>query len=137
MVLYCILAVVITPPLCQLLFKALPGAGGVGFNVSAIIVSLLVTVFLPLAAGLVTHQFAPKVAARLLRPVKVSSLVILLALVVLIIVDQYDALAALGPLVFVAMMLCTEGALAIGYALGGPGMDTRRALGLGTWASRC
>lgn len=132
MVLYCMLAVVITPPLCQLLFSALPDAGGVEFNVGAIIVSLLLTVFLPLSVGLAIHEFAPRLAARLLRPVNVSSLVILLALVVLIFVEQYDALAALGPLVFAVMFLCTEGALAIGYALGGPGRDTRRALGLGT-----
>lgn len=132
MVIYCVLAVVVTPPLCQLLFTMLPDAGEVAFDVGAIILSLLITVFVPLAAGLLIHELAPKVAARLLRPVNLGSLVVLLVLVALIFVDQYEELTALGVVVFSAMILSTEIPLAIGYVLGGPGGDTRRAIGMGT-----
>lgn len=132
MVIYCVLAVVVTPPLCQLLFRALPDAGGVEFDVGAIMLSLLITVFLPLAVGLGIHEVAPKVAARLLRPVNLGSLVILLVLVGLIFFDQHEELTALGAVVFTAMILSTEIPLVIGYALGGPGTDTRRAIGMGT-----
>lgn len=132
MVIYCILAVFLTPPLCQLLFTMLPGAGEVDFDVGAIIVSLLITVFAPLAIGLAIHELAPKVAARLLRPVNALSLVVLLVLVVLISTDQYGELSALGVIVFSAMILSTEIPFAIGYGLGGPDADTRRAIGMGT-----
>ncbi len=132
MVIYCVLAVFLTPPLCQLLFTFLPEAGDVEFNVGAIILSLLITVFAPLAAGLAIHEFAPKVAARLSRAVNLSSLAILVAVVVLIFVDQYEELAGLGVMVFLAMILSTEIALAIGYLLGGPKTATRRAIGMGT-----
>ncbi|MDH3201695.1 MAG: bile acid:sodium symporter [Myxococcales bacterium] len=132
MVIYCVLAVFLTPPLCRLLFTMLPGAGEVEFDVAAIILSLVITVFAPLAIGLAIHEFAPKVAARLLRPVNVSSLVILVVAVVLILSDQYEELSALGVIVFSAMILSTEIPLAVGYALGGPGTDTRRAIGMGT-----
>ncbi len=132
MVIYCVLAVFLTPPLCRWLFTMLPGAGEVEFDVGAIILSLVITVFAPLAMGLAIHEFAPKVAARLLRPVNVSSLVILVVAVVLIFFDQYEELSALGVTVFSAMILSTEIPLAVGYALGGPGTDTRRAIGMGT-----
>ncbi len=128
MVMYCVLAVFLTPPLCRLLFTMLPGAGEVEFDVGAIILSLLITVFAPLAIGLAIHEFAPKVAARLLRPVNVSSLVILVVAVALI----FSELSALGVIVFSAMILSTEIPLAVGYVLGGPGTDTRRAIGMGT-----
>ncbi|MCZ6869199.1 MAG: bile acid:sodium symporter [Gammaproteobacteria bacterium] len=132
MVIYSILAVVVTPVLCRLLFRALPNADAVEFNIVAIIISLLLTVFLPLSIGIAIHSLTPKLAARLSRPVNVSSLVILGVAVVLIFIDRFEALSALEWKVFLAMILSTEISLAIGYALGGPSVSTRRSIGLGT-----
>jgi BASS family bile acid:Na+ symporter len=131
-VIYSILAVVVTPVLCRALFLALPDAGAVEFNVVALILSLLVTVFLPLVIGLSIRSLSPALAARLQRPVSLGSLGILLVAVVLILIDQLGALAALGWRAFAAMILSTEVALVIGFVLGGPGAPTRRSIGLGT-----
>jgi BASS family bile acid:Na+ symporter len=131
-VIYSILAVVVTPVLCRALFLALPDAGAVEFNVVALILSLLVTVFLPLVIGLSIRSLSSTLAAQLQRPVSLGSLGILLVAVVLILIDQLGALAALGWRAFAAMILSTEVALVIGFVLGGPGAPTRRSIGLGT-----
>ena len=55
MVIYSLLAVVVTPPLCGALFAALPGASEVSFDVGAMMLSLLLTVLLPLSIGLSIH----------------------------------------------------------------------------------
>jgi BASS family bile acid:Na+ symporter len=94
---------------------------------------LLVTMLLPLAAGMTVKNRSERWAARV-RPVfeKVSNVSMILAVALLVglnfgaMIGTFGTGAVAVGTVFVAL------ALAVGYALGGPAPGTRSVLGLGT-----
>ena len=94
---------------------------------------LLVTMLLPLAAGMTVKNRSGRWAGRV-RPAfeKVSNVSMILAVALLVglnfgaLIGTFGTGAAASGTVFVAL------ALAAGYALGGPAPDTRSVLGLGT-----
>ena len=132
LVIYSMLAVIVCPLICKILFLALPGAGDVQIDLIQLAKSLVVSVFLPLSLGIAIKAFAPKVADRMLHPIEVMSRVAILAVVGLVLYLQFEVLKELGVTVLLALVLATEIPLWIGYWLGGPGQDTRRSLAMGT-----
>lgn len=97
--------------------------------------TILVTIVLPLLAGVVVTHFAPS-ATRFAGPLRLGATVLLAlgALVVLWKVAPKIADVATGP-VMLAILLMTLFGLAVGHLLGGPEIGNRHALAVAT-ASR-
>jgi BASS family bile acid:Na+ symporter len=96
----------------------------------AIARTLLVAQLLPLAVGLAVHHSAPGFTARIVRPVGVVANVLLLVLIGLIVVTQFDMLAAIRARAWAGMAALFATSLAIGWLCGTGGAATRKASAL-------
>jgi BASS family bile acid:Na+ symporter len=94
---------------------------------------LLVTMLLPLAAGMAVRRGSGRWAARL-RPVfgLVSNVSMVLAVALLVGLNFGAMLGTFGSGAVAVGVLFVAISLAVGYALGGPAPGTRSVLGLGT-----
>ena len=106
---------------------------GVAVNPAKIARSLFLLMLLPLAGALaVKARFA--VAAARTKPVldRVSNLSLILLVVLITAANINNVLAVFGTHGILAGLLFIAVGFGIGWLLGGPGMDTRRVLALGT-----
>jgi bile acid:Na+ symporter, BASS family len=106
---------------------------GVSVNPAKIARSLFLLMLLPLAGALaVKARFA--VAAARLKPVldRVSNLSLILLVLLITAANINNVLAVFGTHGILAGLLFIAVGFGIGWLLGGPGMDTRRVLALGT-----
>ena len=106
---------------------------GVSVNPAKIARSLFLLMLLPLAGGLaVKARFA--VAAARTKPVldKVSNLSLILLVLLITATNINNVLAVFGTRGILAALLFIAVGFGVGWLLGGPGMDTRRVLALGT-----
>jgi BASS family bile acid:Na+ symporter len=106
---------------------------GVSVDPLKIVRSLILLMLLPLAVGLAIKARLGVTAARvkpLLDLVSNLSLILLTALIWIVnfdkILGMFGTRAILGSILFIVLGYC------IGHLLGGPGLDTRRVLALGT-----
>jgi BASS family bile acid:Na+ symporter len=106
---------------------------GVSVNPAKIARSLFLLMLLPLAGALaVKARFA--VAAARTKPVldRVSNLSLMLLVVLITAANINNVLAVFGTHGILAGLLFIALGFGMGWLLGGPGMDTRRVLALGT-----
>ena len=106
---------------------------GVAVNPAKIARSLFLLMLLPLAGALaVKARFA--VAAARTKPVldRVSNLSLILLVVLITAANINNVLAVFGTRGILAGLLFIAVGFGMGWVLGGPGMDTRRVLALGT-----
>jgi len=106
---------------------------GVSVNPAKIARSLFLLMLLPLAGALaVKARFA--VAAARTKPVldRVSNLSLILLVVLITSANINNVLAVFGTHGILAGLLFIAVGFGIGWLLGGPGLDTRRVLALGT-----
>lgn len=106
---------------------------GVSVNPAKIARSLFLLMLLPLAGALaVKARFA--VAAARMKPVldRVSNLSLILLVLLITAANINNVLAVFGTHGILAGLLFIAVGFGIGWLLGGPGMDTRRVLALGT-----
>jgi bile acid:Na+ symporter, BASS family len=106
---------------------------GVSVNPAKIARSLFLLMLLPLAGALaVKARFA--VAAARTKPVldRVSNLSLILLVLLITAANINNVLAVFGTHGILAGLLVIAVGFGIGWLLGGPGMDTRRVLALGT-----
>ena len=106
---------------------------GVAVNPAKIARSLFLLMLLPLAGALaVKARFA--VAAARTKPVldRVSNLSLILLVLLITAANINNVLAVFGTRGILAGLLFIAVGFGIGWLLGGPGMDTRRVLALGT-----
>jgi bile acid:Na+ symporter, BASS family len=106
---------------------------GVSVNPAKIARSLFLLMLLPLAGALaVKARFA--VAAARMKPVldRVSNLSLILLVLLITAANINNVLAVFGTHGILASLLFIAVGFGIGWWLGGPGMDTRRVLALGT-----
>ena len=106
---------------------------GVAVNPAKIARSLFLLMLLPLAGALaVKARFA--VAAARTKPVldRVSNLSLILLVVLITAANINNVLAVFGTRGILAGLLFITVGFGMGWLLGGPGMDTRRVLALGT-----
>ena len=68
-----VLSAFLTPIVCDLALKAVAEAGAVRFNLFGVLLTLVATITLPLAMGMMVHHWRPALGQRLLRPVEVVS----------------------------------------------------------------
>lgn len=129
-----LLAIVLVPVAMALL--------GLAFGVqariapAAIATIMLVSVLLPLGAGMTVRWLAPAVAERIAGPTSRSGSILLLAGLVVVLLSSFPAMMSLiGNGTVLAMAAFVAVGLASGHALGGPDPDDRSTLALAT-ASR-
>ena len=105
---------------------------GVSVNPAKIARSLVLLMLLPLAGALAVNAKLPAAAARA-KPLfdRLSSLGLVLVVLLLVVVNFNDVLSLFGTRAILAGLLFIALGYAVGWALGGPGSDTRPVLGLG------
>ena len=122
------LSAILTPALLSLMLPWVAPATDLRIDYLGIIRILLVTQLLPLALGVGFRHMRPQWARRLERPVGLLANVLLLALVAAIVITQFGILAAIRPRGWFGMGLLVAASLALGWACGGPGAASRKAL---------
>lgn len=96
---------------------------------------LLKTVGLPLAAGIALNHLAPGIASRLAGPIGLIGTVVLLVAAVLMLIKFWPAMmAAIGDGKLWAIVAIVLFGLLIGHLLGGPDEGNRSALAVATAA---
>jgi BASS family bile acid:Na+ symporter len=106
---------------------------GVSVNPMQIASSLFLLMLLPLAVALAVRAWFPVAAARA-KPVLdgVSSVSLILLGLLIIAANVNNLLSVFGTLGILAAFLFIAVGLSLGWLLGGPGLDTRPVLALGT-----
>jgi bile acid:Na+ symporter, BASS family len=130
--LFPLLSAFVSPFVVAVALKAVPGAGVTQFDVTEILLTLLGTITLPLAAGLMINHFAHALGQRALRPVEIISEAIGALSLAFVTFTEWPLIVATGWLPLIVMALLCEVSLAIGWAMGGPDRNARRVIGFGT-----
>lgn len=106
---------------------------GVTVDAGAIALQLTLQILVPLAIGLFIKARYDETAQSLIHPVtQISNISMALLLVLLLGLNIGKVLGLIGSGAILALLLLFGVAVVAGYALGGPGTDTRRVLALGT-----
>jgi BASS family bile acid:Na+ symporter len=128
------LSAVLAPLLLGLLLPRFAGETPLAVEPLAIVRLLVVAQLLPLAVGMAVRHLAPAVTARIIRPVGTVANLMLLVLIGLILVTQFDTLADIRARGWVGMGLLFLASLAIGWWCTTGDDSTRRATALTTAA---
>ncbi len=126
------LSAVLAPTLLTVLLRWIVPASELTFDYLGIVKILLVTQLLPLGVGLAAHEWLPKLADRIARPLALLANFLLLALVGLILSAQYETLLAIRGLAWLGMLILLVASLVIGWCCGGSNRGARRALAMTT-----
>ena len=106
---------------------------GVSVNPANIARSLILLMLIPLAAGLALRGWFPVAAARLRAIAAPVSSISMIFVVTLTTAGHFGSmLSILGSFGILAAVIFVAICFALGWALGGPGADTRGVLSLGT-----
>jgi bile acid:Na+ symporter, BASS family len=106
---------------------------GVSVNPVNIARSLIVLMLIPLAVGLAFRAWHPPGAARVRAVVAPVSSISMVCVVTLTTAGHFNSvLSVIGTFAIAAAVLFTVVCFGMGWALGGPGADTRGVLSLGT-----
>jgi BASS family bile acid:Na+ symporter len=93
---------------------------------------LLLGVVGPMLVGLAVHRFRGRVAHVLAKPVALVGTVSFVVVVVLLMGVRKQAKAAMTASELAAMLVFIVASMVVGWALGGPGKETRRILATGS-----
>jgi BASS family bile acid:Na+ symporter len=106
---------------------------GVSVNPAEIARSLFLLMLVPLAGALAVKAKFPAAAERA-KPLldKISSISLILVILLLSVVNFNSVLSVFGTRGILASLLFVAAGYGIGWLLGGPAIDTRPVLGLGT-----
>jgi len=128
------LSALLSPALLGLLLARLLPAGELQIDYLAIVRTLLMAQILPLAVGLAIHHRAPKLAERVVRPISLMANLLLVIVVVMLLVREYETLALIRLRGWFGMLVLLATSLGIGWLCGGPGRLTRKTLAVTTAA---
>ena len=123
---------IIAPLLLRLLLPLMAENEPLKVDAGKIITTLLTTQLLPLCAGLFVRQRRPALAERLARPGKLLSILLNLLTVGVILVAQFQMLAAIRARGYVGMLALVAATVAAGWLVGGPGRDNRKNMAVTT-----
>jgi len=127
-----VLSAFLTPIVCDLALKAVAEAGAVRFNLFGVLLTLVATITLPLAMGMMIHHWRPALGQRLLRPVEVVSEAVGALSLAFVTITEFGAILHTGWQSLLAMGLVAELSLGLGYWLGGGSAGSRQVVALGT-----
>jgi len=130
--LFPVLSAFLTPVVCELALRAVPGAGEVRFSAGGVLLTLLGTITLPLALGVAVNHLAPALGRRALRPVEIISEFTGAVSLAFVTITELRSVLAIGWRPLLAMALVCETSLGLGWMMGGPERNARRVVGLGT-----
>jgi bile acid:Na+ symporter, BASS family len=122
----------LTPLVCEVGIRLVPGAGSLRFSFFTILLVLLATITLPLAAGVAVNHRWPDLAHRLQKPVEVVGDAAGAASLAFVTWVEWGSITNTGWKPLLAMALISELSLVLGYALGGASRATRRVAAFGT-----
>lgn len=119
---------VIAPFLLRTLLLLVPGLGPIQVNATRIVVTLLATQLLPLAAGMALRHWYPSLADRLQGPANLLSKVLNLVVLSLILVAKFPLLAAIRPRGLMGMLALLAASWSVGWLFGGTEAAARRTM---------
>jgi BASS family bile acid:Na+ symporter len=129
-----VLAIVFVPMAVELLGRVFGRSTHI--SVATVAQLVLLTVLLPLAAGIAVRRFAPAFADRIARPISLVAAVLLIASALPILFTASQAITSLiGNGTIIAIAAFVIFGLTVGHLLGGPEPEDRTVLALST-ASR-
>jgi BASS family bile acid:Na+ symporter len=129
-----VLAIVFVPAAVELLGRVFGRSTHI--SVATVAQLVLLTVLLPLAAGIAVRRFAPAFADRIARPISLVAAVLLIASALPILFTASQAITSLiGNGTIIAIAAFVIFGLTVGHLLGGPEPEDRTVLALST-ASR-
>jgi BASS family bile acid:Na+ symporter len=128
------LSAVLAPALLSVFLPRLLPASDLRIDYLAIVRTLLASQMLPLAVGLGIHHGAPKLTGRIAKPIGLLANLLLLGVVALVLVREFESLATIRLRGWCGMFLLLAASLAIGWLFGGPGRARRKALAVTTAA---
>jgi len=129
---FAVLSAFLTPIVCEFALKAVTDGAAVRFNLAGVLLTLVATITLPLAAGMLIHHQRPALGQRFLRPVEVVSEAIGALSLAFVTVTEFGAILHTGWQSLLAMGLVAEVSLGLGYWLGGWSAGSRQVVALGT-----
>jgi BASS family bile acid:Na+ symporter len=135
MVILAAISAFLSPALLGFLLTRIAPEANLHIDYRTIVQTLLLTQLLPLALGLGIHRRAPALSERVAKPIGLLANLLLLALVAMIVVSQYEMLTAIRVRGWAGMSLLLLASLGIGWFCGGRDLAIRKALAL-TTASR-
>jgi len=122
----------LTPVVCEVALKVLLGSGSLKFSILAILIVLVSTITLPLAAGVAFQHYLPALGRKLLKPFEIISEAAGAVSLAFVTVVEFQTILATGWKPLLAMAMVSELLLLAGYALSGPTAPARRVVALGT-----
>ncbi len=125
-------SVALTPLICEWSLKAVPGAESMRFSFLMILGVLVSTITLPLMIGVWMRHRWMGLVARVLRPVEMVSEAAGTVSLAFVTVVEFQTILRTGWKPLLAMVMVSEVALLLGYALSGPTPGIRRVTALGT-----
>ncbi|MFO0807621.1 MAG: bile acid:sodium symporter [Gemmataceae bacterium] len=122
----------VAPALLSVLLPVTSGTETLHLDAGRLVSTLLVTQFLPLCIGLAVRRWWPALADKLSRPASRLSGLLNVALLVAILVAQFDTLAGIPARAFVGMSALVLAGVVTGWLFGGPARDIRTAMAMAT-----
>jgi bile acid:Na+ symporter, BASS family len=122
----------VAPLLLGFLLPVLSGNESLMVDPVNLAATLLLTQLIPLCAGLIVRQWRPALAMRLQKPANRLSALLNLTVVGFILATQFGTLAAIRPRAWTEMTALLIASLAIGWLMGGPATENRKAMTLTT-----
>jgi BASS family bile acid:Na+ symporter len=120
----------VAPLLLELLLSWLSNDGTLHVDAVKMLVTLLITQLSPLCAGLSVRHWWPRLAERVQRPANLVSSILGLATVALILIVQFQMLADIRLRAWIGMSALLISSWALGWLIGGPGNENRKAMAL-------
>jgi len=126
------LSAFLTPLVCGLALRALPGAGELRFSYWTVLLALSVTITLPLLAGVAARRLWPALGGRLVRPLDTAGEISGALSLALVTIVEFESLVATGWRPLLTMGVLSEISLVLGYALASGAAGRRQVIALGT-----
>ena len=124
-----LLSVLLSPVIVNFM---LPVSTSVTLRYGRVIMFLFLFILLPLLAGLGVHRVSKRIADMLSKPIALCGTVFFVVVVILMLAQRKQAMAALSKTELAAMIVFIILTMIIGWLLGGPSIETRRVLATNT-----
>ena len=126
------LSALLSPFVLALLLAWLLSASELQIDYVVMVRTLLVSQLLPLGIGLAIHHRAPRFASSAAKPTGLVANLLLIAVVALTLVREYDSLSTIMLRGWIGMALLLMASVSIGWLCGGSDLATQKSLAVTT-----
>jgi BASS family bile acid:Na+ symporter len=120
-----------TPFVCEVGVRFVPGGGELSFSFAIILLVLLATITLPLAAGVAMNHWWPSVGRALQKPIEVIADAAGALSLGFVTWTEWEAITHTGWKPLLVTLVLSEASLVLGYALGAGSKGARRVTAFG------